>query len=1056
LLFVRTEAIFAPLMNAHSSKNPPGLWSVATVFVLAAVACAQGDPWIGLQPPETPGKAVRVSGGADAGSLLRLEAATDMTGSWQETGRFHDTLYPWPDGSAGNSARRFYRIVSSPRAAVDDWKNQLLASDDVFRSAPAGDSVRWVKFALRPSEPWRVYFQDSTKYPFHYEFATQRIIPFAGMTRAAFDAVTLHRTGQQLVLGTVLFPPRANFNEYAVQFVGLDAYPPAEIASWLEHVSDAVHSETGAAALYIPVYEQSETARQEAATFAQLGVTVAALDRWVNVNHVYSDGWATGRLKFFPAAEINAAFADGRLLPTDILLTDGLPAETPLVAGIISLTPQTPNSHTAILAQSFGIPFVHIPGAADQERVQQLAGRKVILRAEVVFDTARIKVIDAEELPPSVEAELLAAKQPQPILYTPRQVLGAVSRRVELLQPEDVKYFGGKAVNYGLLRRTIPANTPAGVAFSFDLWDAFLDQMMPAYGRTLRQEIAARLVPHSTWPPAQMQAFKTTLADIRSLIRNEAAMPAASQQVIVSALSGFDPLRKIRFRSSTNLEDGQTFTGAGLYDSYSGCLTDDTDGNTTGPCACDPAETEERGVFRAIQRVYASYYNDNAVLERLRHGVVEAECGMAVLVHHSYPDAQELANGVASLGYRFTFGTNIEGKLVTQAGAESVTNPDGSAAPEVVDVFRSGSFTGLDLTQNSSRVPLGAYVMQWENDYMQFMNLFATVGTAWRQLTPTRTSFSLDFEYKKDANLGLIVKQVREIPVPVAGPPVTPWLIEEPNVLVVAQRENGDIFANHRLKSKWNLRATSGRLTAARLAQGLYREGRVDYVEQSGIPFLSGLLSSWPDATLAASGSAHRWTTGTGGTLRSWELSTTVTTSVTGSTPPIFSAADFPATVSVTYATPQPMLNFQGQPATTTSEIAILEPPPSMTPGSIRVERVLETGRGFTVRTVFYWPDPISGFVAGYTAPLVKFESTTITGLTTQPIVLTDYWSQTYRPGHHNFTEDFMFEPALSPDVPQATLTELHNADIRSLYIRGGINGTPAWIVSPSGTLRSR
>jgi len=1043
-------------MKAFLPGKLPLLPVVAALLAPAIFASAGAPPWIELRPPLLPWKPVRVSGGAETGALLRLEAAPVPGGPWQETGRFHDTLYPWPDGSAGDSARRFYRIVSSARTNADDWKNQLLVPDDDFQSAPVGASVRWVKFALRPSEPWRVYFQDSTKYPFHYDFATQRLTPFGGMTRPAFDAVTLHREGQQLVLGALLFPPRSNFNEYAVQFVGLDPYPPEQIASWFHHVRDAVHSDSGAAALYVPVYEQSETAREKAEAFAQLGVTVATLDRWLALNHVYSDGWAPGRLKFFPAAEINAAFADGRLLPTDILLTDGLPAETPLVAGIVSLTPQTPNSHTAILAQSFGIPFVHLPDAADQARVQQLAGRKVILRAEVVFGTAHMRVMDAEELPASIEAELLALKQPKPILYTPRQSPGTLSRSVELLQPADVKYFGGKAVNYGLLRRTIPANTPAGIAFSFDLWDAFLDQHMPAYGRTLRQEIAARLAPHQAWPPPQMQAIKTTLADIRTMIRSEAAVPAALRPAIISALSEFDPLRKIRFRSSTNLEDGKTFTGAGLYDSYSGCLADDTDGDTSGPCACDPTETDKRGVFRAIQRVYASYYNDNAVLERLRHAVIEAECGMAILVHHSYPDEQELANGVASLGYRFTFGTSIEGKMVTQAGAESVTNPDGTAAPEVVEVYKSGNIVGLDLTQNSSRVPLGAHVMQWESDYTAFVNLFASVGTAWRQLTPARTAFSLDFEYKKDANLGLIVKQVREIPTPPVAAPVTPWLIEEPNVLVVAQKEAGTVFGNHRLKSKWNLRASSGQLTTARLAQGFYREGRVDYAA-AGVPgFLDGALSSWPGASLTQGGTAHRWTTGSGGTMRTWELDTTVTTSVSGDKPPVFTAADFPAVLNVAYATPQPALTFNNQPTTVTSEMAVLEPPLRLTPGSIRVERVLDTDRGLTVRTVFYWPDPQGGIVAGYTAPLVKFESTTITGLTSQPIVLTDYWSQTYRPGHHNFTEEFIFEPALSPDVPAALLTELRNAEIQSLYIEAGMLNTPAWVISPSGVLRAR
>ena len=97
------------------------------------------------------------------------------------------------------------------------------------------------------------------------------------------------------------------------------------------------------------------------------------------------------------------------------------------------------------------------------------------------------------------------------------------------------------------------------------------------------------------------------------------------------------------------MEDSEDFIGAGLYDSYSGCLADDLNDDNNDSCACDPNEDGERSVFRAIRGVFASFYNENAFLERLRHGVEEAEAGMAVLVHHSFPDEIELANGVATL-----------------------------------------------------------------------------------------------------------------------------------------------------------------------------------------------------------------------------------------------------------------------------------------------------------------------------------------------------------------------------------------------------------------------
>ncbi len=61
-------------------------------------------------------------------------------------------------------------------------------------------------------------------------------------------------------------------------------------------------------------------------------------------------------------------------------------------------------------------------------------------------------------------------------------------------------------------------------------------------------------------------------------------------------------------------------------------------------------------MFKAIRKVFASFYNENAFLERLRLGVDESKVGMALLVHHSFPDDGELANGVAVVRRRIQNG----------------------------------------------------------------------------------------------------------------------------------------------------------------------------------------------------------------------------------------------------------------------------------------------------------------------------------------------------------------------------------------------------------------
>jgi hypothetical protein len=121
-------------------------------------------------------------------------------------------------------------------------------------------------------------------------------------------------------------------------------------------------------------------------------------------------------------------------------------------------------------------------------------------------------------------------------------------------------------------------------------------------------------------------------------------------------------------------------------------------------------------------------------------------------------------------------------------------------------------------------------------------------------------------------------------------------------------------------------------------------------------------------------------------------------------------------------------------PQGTRSDNVILQPEPVRTDRSLRQERVM-TGPGIEIRTAFYWPETPKEPTAGYTAPLVEWEQTTITGLTAQPIVLAGWYSQTYSPGHHNFYEEFVFEPGLEPGLSAEQRAELDSADIRLLLV---------------------
>jgi hypothetical protein len=272
-------------------------------------------------PPERNGW-VRLNAAQQANTLFRLEASPDLL-TWEPFATLHDGAFAYPDAEAGHLTQRFYRGFAQPRTAIDDWKNQIVLPDDLFRSASGnGNEVRWVKFAILASEPTKVFYQDSIKYPFHYEFATQRLPPFVGMNRATFDQLSLHPANQEVILGSVLLPPASTTLEYGIQFVGLESYPPGVVAAYLDLVSATIHSPIKRQPHYMPTWEQFDSASANETFFAEHGFPLASTDSWVGGSTVYAAGWALGRLAFVPATEITAAYTDGRLLPEDILLSN--------------------------------------------------------------------------------------------------------------------------------------------------------------------------------------------------------------------------------------------------------------------------------------------------------------------------------------------------------------------------------------------------------------------------------------------------------------------------------------------------------------------------------------------------------------------------------------------------------------------------------------------------------------------------------------------------------------------------------------------------------------
>jgi hypothetical protein len=81
-----------------------------------------------------------------------------------------------------------------------------------------------------------------------------------------------------------------------------------------------------------------------------------------------------------------------------------------------------------------------------------------------------------------------------------------------------------------------------------------------------------------------------------------------------------------------------------------------------------------------------------------------------------------------------------------------------------------------------------------------------------------------------------------------------------------------------------------------------------------------------------------------------------------------------------------------------------------------------------------------------YPAAISPWIHARITGLTTEPLVLTGYYSQSAAAGHKYRHSEFIFEPRLEPNLPASQLQELTTRNIQSIWVScdGFLDGAPA------------
>ncbi|WP_437638640.1 PEP/pyruvate-binding domain-containing protein [Sorangium sp. So ce854] len=619
---------------------------------------------------------------------------------------------------------------------------EALASKPADASLPGALSV---KVVLDRADQDALYFQNSTLYPVHYAFVSSHLsgdaLPYVPPL-SEFNATEYFTPDRRFVLGAVTHYEGPDV--WALEISPYDTASADMIATLFRAVQGA--SFFGSKLAFHPT---SESVAVEAARLPADIPVVSTGDLYAGIDYQpLSLGTAVGRLRFAKAADLK----DEYLSHQDIVVLDQAPNDISVVQGIITEEFQTPLSHVNVLSQNRRTPNMGLRDAMSNPELLALKDKLVELTAGPSSWGVR-EVTEAE-----AEA-FWEAHKPEPVTLPELDLTVTDLRDIEEVTPDPpegeplrdaikkaVLAFGGKAAHYSILAR-IP-EVPIQKAFSIPVY--YYDLFMKQNGFYEQIEALIADPQFNTDTAVRDKALKALRDAMKS-----APIDAEFQDLLKAKIEAEYAGHPMRFRTSTNSEDLDGFPCAGCYDSNTG----------------DPADWED--VLDAIRKTYASAWKLRTFDERTYYGIDHRTIGMALLVHHNFPD--EEANGVAITNNPFdTAGVQPAFYVNVQAGGdvEVVAPPAGVTNDEFLYFFNQPNQPVTYLT-HSTLVPEGQTVLTAK----QIHQLGVALNAIHERFSPAYGpaagnngwyAMDVEFKYDDDANPNepptLYIKQARPYP----------------------------------------------------------------------------------------------------------------------------------------------------------------------------------------------------------------------------------------------------------------------------------------------------
>jgi pyruvate,water dikinase len=619
----------------------------------------------------------------------------------------------------------------------------LLASQPLDSSIPGARSV---KFVIDRRDMDTLYFQNSKKYKIHWEFAREHlsgngkpVVP----ALTAFNQTEYYSTGRRFLLGSLTYYEGPKI--WAMEIAPYDTAEPAMIQAAFEKLAAATYF--GKQLYFHPT---SLTVEKTAASLPGSVRQRTTAQIYESIDYQPLNlATAVGKLRFVAASALDG----GEYLSfREIVVLDHVPNDISVVMGIITEEFQTPLSHVNVLSQNRRTPNMGLKKAFNDPKLRALEGKWVKLTVGA-FDWTAVEATQAEA------DQWWEANKPAAV-GVPRLDLDAKDlREVKAMVPDTTKIkesvknaipaFGGKASHFGALAQ-VPG-VPVPPAFGIPVY--YYKQFMQAGGFDAQVDAMMADPTFQNDPKVRDQKLKA-LRDAMIAGTVDPALLAMVTARVAEVLPPAKPGQGVRFRSSTNAEDLEGFTGAGLYTSKTGMADDPID-----------------SYARAMKQVWASVWFFRAFEERSYRSIDHKSVGMALLVHRNFPE--EEANGVALTADPFDTSGLVPGFYINvQLGESSVVQPPpGVTTDQFIYQFNLPNQPTIFL-ERSSLIPASQpSVLTAEQTFALGKALDAIhkfFQPAYGPAASGQTWYAMDVEFKFDGQPGetpvLSVKQARPHP----------------------------------------------------------------------------------------------------------------------------------------------------------------------------------------------------------------------------------------------------------------------------------------------------